>query len=87
MIGISLGVLTPAVLTLVLGLYFTRENHIDWGILYRKKLLSPLIALSAIFNMITFYYGIKTNKLSWARGVLAGTLIAAMVVLGLKTLS
>lgn len=86
-VGTILGVVIPLVLAFVLGMYFTKSSNIDWAMLYRKKMLSPLISLAAIFNMVTFYIGIRQNKLSFARGVLAGTMLSAGVVLVLKFLA
>ena len=81
-IGLILGILSPLLGFLVIyGVAFrglSLSEYVDL-LIYNKK-LSSIISLSVIPNLLLFFIFIWLNYLYSARGVLASTLIFALVV-------
>ena len=81
-IGLILGVLAPLLGFIVIyGVAFrgmSLSEYVDL-LIYNKK-LSSIISLSVIPNLLLFFIFIWLNYLYSARGVLASTLIFALVV-------
>ena len=81
-IGLILGILAPLLGFIVIyGVAFrgmTVSEYFDL-LIYNKK-LSSIISLSVIPNLLLFFIFIWLNYLYSARGVLASTMIFALVV-------
>ena len=87
-LGIVLGILAPMIGFLVVYLLAFRgmsfSEYLDL-LVFRKK-LSSIISLSVIPNLLPFFIFIWLNYLYSARGVLASTLLFALIVIITKFL-
>jgi uncharacterized BrkB/YihY/UPF0761 family membrane protein len=87
-LGVVLGLLAPVLGLLVIYLAAFRNmalmEYLEF--LSESKKLSSIISLSAIPNLLLFFIFIWLNYLYSARGVLASTLLYALVVIVTKYL-
>ena len=87
-IGLILGILAPMLGFLVIfGVAFRGMSISEYAelLVYNKK-LSSIVSLSVIPNLLLFFIFIWLNYLFSARGVLASTLLFALVVVITKFL-
>lgn len=86
LIGIFLGILTP-LLDLLLIVAFIKEgtlrNVINELILTRS--MSGLISIAAVPNLLLFFVFLKRNRDETAKGILAATLIIALITVLIKS--
>ena len=87
-VGLILGLLVPLIALLVINLaafnHLSPLEFLQYMISYRK--LSTVISLGVIPNLLVFFIFIWLNYLYSARGVLAATLILALLVVITKYL-
>lgn len=84
--GILLGLIVPVITFYVLYAFaYPNLKLITFADLFAtKSLFSRVLSLAVIPNIAVFFLFIWRNKLSAARGVLAATMIYALVVFGIK---
>ena len=87
-VGLVLGLLVPLIALLVINLaafdHLSPLEFLQYLISYRK--LSAVISLGVIPNLLVFFIFIWLNYLYSARGVLAATIIFALLVVITKYL-
>jgi hypothetical protein len=85
-IGLILGIIVPAIT--FFGIYFFGFPHKNlisfYEMILAKGFSSQILSLAVIPNVVLFFIFIWTDKLSAAKGVLAATIIMALLVFGLK---
>lgn len=86
LIGVFLGILTP-LLDLLLIVAFIKEgtlrNVINELVLTRS--MSGLISIAAVPNLLLFFVFLKQNRDETAKGILAATLIIALITVLIKS--
>jgi hypothetical protein len=85
-IGLVLGIIVPTLTFFGIYLFaFPSQSLVSfWEMILTKGFFSQLLSLAVIPNIIVFFIFIWTNKLSAARGVLAATIVIAILVFGFK---
>ena len=79
-IGLSIGIVTTLIGTVLFLLLFTNFNKIeDITIIRQEGILGKVITLGAILNILIFYILLKNNKELMARGVVLATIILAIL--------
>ena len=88
-LGLLLGMIAPVAGFFILYALSSRGNSLgDFvDILMNREKLSSVISLSAIPNLLLFFIFIWLNYLYSARGVLASTLLFALIVIFTKFLT
>jgi hypothetical protein len=84
--GLVLGLLTPLLTLVFIVCFFTdislKNSLID---LYQTRSINGLISIAAIPNMLLFFVFLKQNRDTIAKGVLAATLLIAMITVLIKS--
>ena len=85
-IGLVLGLIVPMVTFFGIYLFaFPSQSLISfYEMVMTKGFFTQLLSLAVIPNVAVFFLFIWTNKLSGARGVLAATIVIAILVFALK---
>jgi hypothetical protein len=85
-IGFVLGIIVPAITFFGIYLFaFPSQSLISfYEMITTKGFFTQLLSLAVIPNVLVFFIFIWTNKLIGARGVLAATIIIAILVFALK---
>ena len=79
--GLSLSIILPLLLFVtVFLLKFSDYHYMDVWVLPTKKLIPKIFSLCIFPNGLIFYYYIVHNKLQTMRGMLAGTVVMATLV-------
>jgi hypothetical protein len=84
--GLILGILTP-LFTLVLVVYFFTDISLKNSLmdLYKTQSLSGLISIAAIPNLLLFFLFLKRNRDAVSKGILAATLLIAVITTLIKS--
>jgi len=84
--GLILGILTP-LFTLVLVVYFFTDISLKNSLmdLYKTRSLSGLISIAAIPNLLLFFLFLKRNRDAVSKGILAATLLIAVITTLIKS--
>lgn len=85
-IGLALGLIIPIItFFLIYLIVYPKHSLITYyEMITAKKFFSQILSLAVIPNIGLFFLFIWTNRLSAARGVLAATIILALIVFGVK---
>ena len=81
-----MGILTP-LFTLVLVVYFFTDISLKNSLmdLYKTQSLSGLISIAAIPNLLLFFLFLKQNRDAVSKGILAATLLIAVITTLIKS--
>jgi hypothetical protein len=84
--GLLLGLLLPALALLVYALFMRGDSEVFAFIReqQRIRLLSPLISLAALLNLGLFFLLIQGNRYQLVKGIIAATLLWALLIVYLK---
>lgn len=84
--GVTANILGLLLIGFFMGHFSHREGHIVQVIssASAEGFLGKLISLSAIFNLICFFYCLKKDQDSRAAGVLVATILTAIVTFIIK---
>jgi len=85
-VGIILGVIVPIITLYIIYLFvYPRNSFVSfYEMITSKGFFTQLLSLAVIPNAAVFFIFIWTDKLRAARGVLASTIIIAILVFAIK---
>ena len=86
--GFIAGLITPVIVSVFVYLFRNPENfEVFLNQISSVNILSRVVSLCVVPNLLVFFVFIWTNKYNSAYGVIGATLIYAVVVLILTTMS
>jgi hypothetical protein len=85
-IGLTLGIIAPAITFFFIYLFaYPKHSFVSYyEMISAKKFFSQILSLAVVPNVGIFFLFIWGNRLSAAKGVLAATILLALVVFGFK---
>lgn len=85
-IGLVIGLIIPAITFFLIYIFaFPKHSLVSYyEMIMAKQFFSQILSLAVIPNAGAFFLFIWANKLNAAKGVLAATILLALVVFGFK---
>ena len=83
-LGLILGATLPIMVGFFLGIYLFNQYETGFFELFKKKLGAPILALASLSNLIIFRIALAKKRNGVARGIVGGTILIALVVMGIK---
>jgi len=85
-IGLTIGLIVPAFTFLLIYLFaYPKHSLVSYyEMILAKRFFSQILSLAVIPSAGVFFLFIWANKLNAAKGVLAATILLALVVFGVK---
>lgn len=84
--GLLLGLLLPALALLLYAFFMRSDGSVIAFVIeqQRIRLLAPLISLAALLNLGLFFILIQGNRYQLVKGIIAATLLWALLIVYLK---